>query len=174
MCGDSHLPPARESGDLIAVIHPTELQSLERDPSPNETQRSSTFRGRLRLSNRRPGATISTLQCESDGESDSDPHDNGYGDGFGDRRLHVRIHKFGQPLTMCYASAGLSFDTESISNSSNPVLHSFFVDLASSTSTTGDVRLNLGVGGDGVVGRTVSISDGHTRRVLGEGVIGWS
>lgn len=50
MCGDSHLPPAPESGDLIAIIH----------PNPQ-----STFRGRLRLSNRLPGATASSLQCET-------------------------------------------------------------------------------------------------------------
>jgi len=50
MCGDSNLPAAPESGDLIAIIHP--------DPQ-------STFRGRLRLSNRLPGATASSLQCEA-------------------------------------------------------------------------------------------------------------
>ena len=48
MCGDSHLPAAPESGDLVAIIH------------PNPT---STFRGRLQLSNRLPGATSSSLQC---------------------------------------------------------------------------------------------------------------
>jgi len=36
------------------------------------------------------------------------------------------------------------------------------------------VRLNLGVGGNGVVGRTVSILDGRSGKVVGEGIIGWS
>jgi hypothetical protein len=49
MCGDSHLPPAPESGDLIAVIHPNS---------------HSAFCARLKLSNRMPGATVSTLQCK--------------------------------------------------------------------------------------------------------------
>lgn len=50
MCGDSHLPAAPESGDLIAIIH----------PNPQ-----SSFRGRLRLSNRLPGPTTSSLQCDN-------------------------------------------------------------------------------------------------------------
>lgn len=50
MCGDSHLPPAPESGDLIAIIHPY--------------TRQSTFQARLRLSNRFPGATTSTLTVQ--------------------------------------------------------------------------------------------------------------
>ena len=50
-------------------------------------------------------------------------------------------------------------------------MYSFFIDA--SDGTTAGVRLNLGVGGDGVVGRSVSIVDGR-RRVLGEGVIGRS
>lgn len=83
--------------------------------------------------------------------------------------------KFGQPLSIGYTS-GVSSDsepeTEEAYASSNPILHSFRVDTVA-TSTTGDVRLNLGVGGDGVVGRTVSIFDGRSRKVLGEGVIGW-
>lgn len=66
MCGDSHLPPAPESGDLIAIIH----------PNPQ-----STFRGRLKLSNRMPGATTSSLHCESHGV---DP-------ACAEAMLHVRI-----------------------------------------------------------------------------------
>jgi hypothetical protein len=53
---------------------------------------------------------------------------------------------------------------------SNPILHSFF--LSTCQATTAGVRLNLGAGGDGVVGRTVSIVDSR-EMVLGEGVIGW-
>lgn len=74
--------------------------------------------------------------------------------------------KYGQPLS-------ITSDFESECNSANPILHSFFLDTIA-PSTTGEVRLNLGVGGDGVVGRTVSILDGRSRRILGEGVIGWS
>lgn len=62
MCGDSHLPAAPESGDLIAIIH----------PNPQ-----STFRGRLRLSNRLPGATASSLQCETEDSSDVCDGNNG-------------------------------------------------------------------------------------------------
>lgn len=65
--------------------------------------------------------------------------------------------KYGQPL--------------SIPDLANPVMHSFFI--RSCHYSTAGIRLNLSVGGDGVVGRTVSITD-STRRLLGEGVIGWS
>ncbi|KIW22931.1 uncharacterized protein PV07_11176 [Cladophialophora immunda] len=147
MCGDSHLPPAPESGDLIAVIH----------PNPQ-----SSFRGRLKLSNRAPGATTTTLQCAGSGSDFWRP----------DALLNVRIHKYGQPLSTP-SHSGLDSDSEDEYDPSNPVLYSFFVDTASD-STTVDVRLNLGVGGDGVVGRTVSIVDGRRRKLLGEGVIGWS
>jgi hypothetical protein len=75
--------------------------------------------------------------------------------------------KYGQPLSLSHAES----DSEDEGGSANPVLHSFFVH-PTVTSTTGDQRLHLGVGGDGVVGRTVSIFDGN--RILGEGVIGWS
>ncbi|EXJ78086.1 hypothetical protein A1O3_09247 [Capronia epimyces CBS 606.96] len=184
MCGDSHLPPARESGDLIAIIHP--------NPNPNPNQHAM-FRGRLKLSNRLPGRTTSTLQCESDGPWQG----NGNGNrnksdcgAVGDRLLHVRIHKFGQPLSLdgdkitdskSTASSDSSSDSESEPeseetwSSSNPVLHSFFVDTVAASSNA-ETRLNLGVGGDGVVGRTVSVSvfDGCRRKVLGEGIIGWS
>ncbi|OAL35218.1 hypothetical protein AYO20_05472 [Fonsecaea nubica] len=148
MCGDSHLPPAPESGDLIAIIH----------PNPQ-----SSFRGRLKLSNRAPGATTTTLQCAASNASElCGP----------DALLNVRIHKYGQPLSTSSHSAADS-DSEDEYDPSNPVLYSFFVDMVSA-SKTGDLRLNLGVGGDGVVGRTVSIVDGRRRKLLGEGVIGWS
>jgi hypothetical protein len=68
--------------------------------------------------------------------------------------------KYGQPLA------------SSAQAPKNPVLHSFFVNPCSSTNTAG-IRLHLGAGGDGVVGRTVSVVDSR-RRVLGEGIIGWS
>lgn len=75
--------------------------------------------------------------------------------------------KYGQPL--CEKPlAGPEDEYISL----NPVLHSFLVDTSASSRI--DQRLNLGVGGDGIVGRTVSIWDGQSNRVLGEGVIGWS
>jgi hypothetical protein len=53
---------------------------------------------------------------------------------------------------------------------SNPILHSFF--LNKRHATPAGIKLNLGAGGDGVVGRTVSIVDSRDV-ILGEGVIGW-
>ncbi|EXJ73944.1 uncharacterized protein A1O5_02238 [Cladophialophora psammophila CBS 110553] len=147
MCGDSHLPPAPESGDLIAIIH----------PNPQ-----SSFRGRLRLSNHAPGATSTTLQCAS-----KEPNECGL-----NSVLNVRIHKYGQPLSRSSYS-GADSDEENEFDPSNPVLYSFFVGTDGG-SRTSDLRLNLSVGADGVVGRTVSIFDGRRKKVLGEGVIGWS
>ncbi|KIW56427.1 hypothetical protein PV05_05091 [Exophiala xenobiotica] len=157
MCGDSHLPPAPESGDLVAVIH-------AHSPSPSQ----SAFRGRLRLSNRTPGATTSSFECAEDSVCDGDTRGS----------LNVRIHQYGQPLSTSPNSPWSDSDSESEEEaaaaacSSNPILHSFFVDTVTS-SRTGDVRLNLGVGGDGIVGRTVSIFDGRSKRIVGEGIIGW-
>nr|KAK5448246.1 hypothetical protein LTR18_001334 [Exophiala xenobiotica] len=195
MCGDSNLPPAPESGDLVAVIH-----------AHAHSQSQSAFRGRLRLSNRTPGATTSSFECAED--SNVCDHDRR-----GSSSLNVRIHngrgrplllwryglelelehehvlttfvlsfsKYGQPLSMSPTTNPWS-DSDSDSESeaaaaaaacsSNPILHSFFVDTVT-TSKTGDVRLNLGVGGDGVVGRTVSIFDGRSKRIVGQGIIGW-
>ncbi|KAL2444444.1 hypothetical protein ABEF95_016817 [Exophiala dermatitidis] len=150
MCGDSHLPPAPESGDLIAIIHPY--------------TRQSTFQARLRLSNRFPGATTSTLTVQGGVDASARGQDP---------LLNVRIHKFGQPLSGGYSSSDSEGESDAAAvASSNPIMHSFFINPVA-TSTTGDLRLNLGVGGDGVVGRTVSICDGRNRRILGEGVIGW-
>ena len=68
-------------------------------------------------------------------------------------------------------------------SSSNPVMHSFFVNQVSSKSTertqktaiasTLLQRLNLSVGETGVVGKTVSVLDEH-KVLVGEGIIGWN
>ncbi|KIV84986.1 hypothetical protein PV11_00729 [Exophiala sideris] len=153
MCGDSHLPPAPESGDLVAIIH---------------SNPQSMFRGRLRLSNRTPGATTSSFECV-DQASSSLCETN-----MPAQMLSVRIHKYGQPLSMFQnANSDTESDSEDDSSSLNPIIHSFLIDVAAK-SKTGDQRLNLGVGGDGIVGRTVSVLDGRSMRILGEGVIGWS
>ncbi|KAK5037390.1 hypothetical protein LTR13_004547 [Exophiala sideris] len=88
--------------------------------------------------------------------------------------LSVRIHQYGQPLSMFQnANSDTESDSEDDSTSLNPIIHSFLIDVATK-SKTGDQRLNLGVGGDGIVGRTVSVLDSRSMRFLGEGVIGWS
>ncbi|KAJ9610442.1 hypothetical protein H2200_005219 [Cladophialophora chaetospira] len=157
MCGDSHLPAAPESADRVAIIHPSS---------------ESSFRGRLRLSNRAEGATTTTLQCV----------DEWTGICAANARLNVRIHKFGQPVSKgpsSISSAGSSSSSGSDSESdddcdlSNPIVHSFFVNTKTG-SRSGGLRLDLGVGGEGVVGRTVSIFDSRSRKILGEGIIGWS
>lgn len=66
---------------------------------------------------------------------------------------------------------------------SNPVIHSFYVDQATSGVSTSSgasavaatvpQRINLGVGGTGVVGRTVSVLD-EQQVMVGEGIIGWN
>ncbi|RMZ88432.1 hypothetical protein DV736_g4354, partial [Chaetothyriales sp. CBS 134916] len=163
MCGDHFSrTPTIDSGDLIAIIHPS-------------SQQPSIFPGgRLHLSNRLPGSTVWTLNCSrhhNDNNSSScgsisSPYSpssssssyNASAPGL----LSVRIHQFGQPL--------LSFNAES----ANPVLHSFAISPCAGDDESCLVgrRLNLGVGGDGVVGRTVSLVD-ERKQVLGEGVIGW-
>ncbi|KAI1618365.1 hypothetical protein EDD37DRAFT_263501 [Exophiala viscosa] len=153
MCGDSHLPPAPESGDLVAIIHSTS---------------QSTFHGRLRLSNRTPGATTSSFECAS--QTSSSLCDN-Y---MPAQPLRVRIHRYGQPLSIFQnANSDTESDSEDDSSLVNPIMHSFLVNVAT-VSSTGDERLNLGVGDDGIVGRTVSMLDGRSKRILGEGVIGRS
>ncbi|KIW19663.1 hypothetical protein PV08_00237 [Exophiala spinifera] len=166
MCGDSHLPPAPESGDLVAVIHPN---------SHSHLHPQTAFRGRIRLSNKTPGATTSTFEDNTCNES---------GETAIACKLDVRIHKYGQLLSSysqpwpsssspSSASSSSGSDSEGEDYSSNPILHSFIIDTLAATSKTGNIRLNLGVGGDGIVGRAVSVFDQRTKRVLGEGIIGW-
>ncbi|RMZ85253.1 hypothetical protein DV738_g159, partial [Chaetothyriales sp. CBS 135597] len=167
MCGDHcSRTPTVDSGDLVAIIH------------PSSQQRSIFAGGRLHLSNRLPGSTVSTLNCRH--------HHHHYSDSMSSQdsaassraaaapppppvRLSVRIHQSGQPL--------LLFNSEA----ANPVLHSFAISPPwGGAGTAADEscclvgrRLNLGVGGDGIVGRTVSLVDERAQVVLGEGVIGW-
>ncbi|KAA8896053.1 hypothetical protein FN846DRAFT_296942 [Sphaerosporella brunnea] len=71
----------------------------------------------------------------------------------------VRIHTLGD-LTAGVESAG-------------NVLHSLLpLELAEKGQLVLDRRLDLGVGGDGIIGRTVSVVKGGI--VLGEGIIGWN
>ena len=61
-------------------------------------------------------------------------------------------------------------------------LHSFIFDRQmqhdrageqqSTTAVALNQRLNLGVGGDGIVGRRISVL-GEGNQILGEGIIGW-
>lgn len=143
MCGDPNSrTPTIDSGDLIAIIHPSSAYSC------------SFGGGRLHLSNKCAGTTVSNLSYREASPSSASASDSDSESSLTTDRLSVRIHRFGQPL--------LQKDAEK----ANPVMHEFAVDECRT-------RLDLGVGGDGVIGRTVSIIDGR-RRVLGEGVIGWS
>lgn len=89
--------------------------------------------------------------------------------------------KYGQPVLFSSANAAADTDSGSDTGSdsedegvcSNPILHSFVIDQTTSCLPEG-TRLNLGVGNDGVVGRTVSIFDRRRGRTLGQGVIGWN
>lgn len=71
----------------------------------------------------------------------------------------MRIHKYGSPLPLPIPGK----------DQTNPVLLELPINSAENISS--GVRLDLGVGENGVVGRTVSIIDGDSR-VLGEGIIG--
>jgi hypothetical protein len=83
---------------------------------------------------------------------------------------------------MALSSKHGDFSIAGLNSGLNPILHSFFFDgvgqpTSSSQvflqrSTTACERLQLGVGGDGVVGRRVSVLD-QSRTVVGEGIIGW-
>ena len=150
MCGDPNSrTPTLDSGDLLAIIHPT-----------------PTFVGAsLRLSNKAPGATRSTATLTSHSYSKC------LEDRLGQRQqqqLQVRIYKFGTPSTSPPSSGSSSyFDTPV----PNPVMHTFTLQNTETRQLLCQ-RLDLGVGGDGVVGRTVSVT-GCDGEVLGEGVIGW-
>jgi predicted NAD/FAD-dependent oxidoreductase len=60
------------------------------------------------------------------------------------------------------------------SNSESSILHRFAVPQTAHQGNAFDLnqRLDLGVGGDGVIGRRVSFVNEQT--VLGEGIIGWN
>jgi len=158
MCsGDlCNLPAAPESEDLIAIIHPTQRDG-PRIP----------LAGKLHLSNRFADVTTSRFQhlnhvggyTRSNPDSgvaspSSSPSSSRSTSPSPAETLHVRIHKFGQPLTDDFE---------------NPVMHSFA--MVAETFVWRGQRLDLGIGGEGVVGRTVSIVtvDGG---ILGEGIIG--
>ena len=96
------------------------------------------------------------------------------------RRSDQSHSKFGQPVSRgsnSNSSSGSNSGSDSESDDecdlSNPIVHSFYVNTMSG-SRSGGLRLDLGVGGEGVVGRTVSILDSRSRKILGEGIIGWS
>ena len=149
MCGDPNSRiPTIDSGDLLAIIHPT-----------------SSFAGaRLRLSNKVSGPTQSYFDSATDHLSIAEP-------------CTVRIHKFGTPSGSSASSADTSPGSASSASSyfdtalSNPVLHTFALQMSGARQLL-DQRLNLGVCGEGLVGRTVSVV-GREGEVLGEGVIGW-
>jgi hypothetical protein len=86
----------------------------------------------------------------------------------------IPCSKYGQPLAaMARSSSAADSDSEDDWDRTNPVVHSYLIN-ASGGAKAGGIRLDLGVGGNGVVGRTVSILDNQSRRILGEGIIGWS
>lgn len=76
--------------------------------------------------------------------------------------LIVHSH-FGSPL---HESDGTDYFSE------NPVLHSFSISGSSSEVVNlAQSRFDLGVGGHGIIGRTVSVTDG-CGELLGQGIIG--
>lgn len=161
MCGDPYsTAPTVDSGDLLAIIHPT-------------TPTQSFAGARLHLSNKASsGATRLTLSYSSSSSSASCPPSVA-------AEYEVRIHQFGSPLSTPLPSS-CSSSPSSSSNSSyfeekslspvNPVWYAF--PAGSQRPSAVGRRLNLGVGGDGIVGRTVSLVS-VTGEVMGEGVIGW-
>jgi len=181
MCSSDlcNLPAAPESKDLVAIIHPhpTHWQQTQRPlriPIP--------LAGRLHLSNRFGDVTTSRFQFEShnrnhihDAHTHTPDQDSASGassrssspspDGTATLSISIRIHEFGRPLALA-ATGELEIE--------NPVVHYFamatemFVGVG---QTQLGKRLDLGVGGEGVVGRTVSVV-GVDGGVLGEGVIG--
>ena len=75
--------------------------------------------------------------------------------------IHVQIHWFGQPLSEHNVDG---------SSDENPIMHSFPLSMRRSSNLLGR-RLDLGVGGEGIIGRTISIVDDR-KRLLGQGIIG--
>jgi len=148
MCCDSstsNAPPAPESSDLIAIIHPHQRQPL--------------LAGRLRLSNRL-SSSVTTTEWQSL-HSHLPPCTNPKA------ALRIQIHRLGsQPLLHSDCISG--GEEENI----NPVMHSFNLDLSGNLRTeVPGRRFDLGVGGDGVVGRMISVRH-EEFGVLGWGVIG--
>lgn len=149
MCGGPEVPYKPDSSDLLAIIHP-----VIHSPSSATSRAKSTspFRGRLRLSNRTAEKTTSELTYDATTLVDIQGP------------LNVRIHRYATSNMM---AAGYTSEDES----SDTVMHSFIIDGVHSRPFSTSIRMDLGVGGDGVVGRTVSILDSE-QRLLGEGIIG--
>ena len=146
-CGN--LPAAPESADLIAIIHPTKRRQTN---IRSHSRSTSGLGGRLRLSNSHTATTTTEFQSQQT-TSTKIPG-----------TLNVQIHRFGQPLS--------EHEDDGFSGFHNPVMHSFQMDVLGARSLTGlRQRLDLGVGGEGVIGRTVSIVDGEGG-LLGQGIIG--
>lgn len=143
MCS-GNLPAAPESADLIAIIHPNYSSRGHRHSQSRSTP--LPLSGRLRLSNRLPNITTTEF------DFDTPPLEH--------ELLNIQIHQSGQPVEE--------------DNEHNPVLHSFSLDMLSSDSLSpanAGRRLDLGVGGLGIVGRTVSITDAN-HRLIGQGIVG--
>lgn len=149
-CG--HLPAAPESADLIAIIHPSVPESS--NPSP--------LRGRLRLSNQAGHATSTEFASSVADRDQAHPSTTLYG----------RIHQFGAWVVHDRDSSGPESTCSSGESicSDNPILYRFPLNLAPGVKPI-STHLNLGVGGGGVIGRTISIVD-ERQTLLGQGIIG--
>ncbi|KIW65327.1 hypothetical protein PV04_07597 [Phialophora macrospora] len=181
MCTDSNRPAAPDSAIRVAIIHPLS------DPS---------FHARLSFSNGTCDGTKTTLQCADEAAGGSlNVRIHKYGEPLSSCLRPTRASRTSSPIvgSGLESDSDLEDDSDSGSycgngdddddSSSNPVVHSFPVSVTTtgsdasggtSSSTISSVRLDLGVGGDGVVGRTVSIVDRKSGKILGEGIIGWS
>lgn len=95
------------------------------------------------------------LQFYNSPDPSSSPTQISYDAGAAAAGCQVRIHRLGD------LAAG-----------ENEVLHSLQLELFSAGLVTLDRRLVLGMGGDGIIGRSVSVVRGGV--VLGEGIIGWN
>jgi hypothetical protein len=156
MCGQGCLSRARtvDSGSLMAIIHPTGHGS-EEQRFPGATLRlhnpllvSSPTVSTLSFSGSSGRSSRAASPCGSETSTSSSPTVAS--------TLHIQIHQ---------------------STTASQVLHAFDVDAADdmegAVSSKLPQRLELSVGGDGIVGRAVSVLDGEQVRILGQGVVGY-
>lgn len=143
MC-NGNAPAAPESKDLIAIIHPSQ-------------QPQQLIAGRLRLSNRSDESqgTISEWQSL---------HSHLPYSPKSVRTLKIRIHRFGQPIDIEEGSS------EAACYVGNPIMYTFTMTMGMVRADAGS-RFDLGVGGDGLIGRTISIAN-EEFGLLGQGIIG--
>ena len=135
------------SGNLPAAPESADLIAIIHPERSSRPSAHRTLSGRLRLSNSHTKDTTTT-HFQNEAITHPAPLTQG--------TLSFHIHRFGQPICE---------DLE------NPIMHSFPMTQSFERLSHLGRRLDLSVGGEGIIGRTVSITD-EQGELLGQGIIG--